>query len=89
MTLSAIAIGPVAIVGVPGEPFTGIGVGLREAEGFDMIIPCCITNGYEGYFPMKDSYDEGGYEARSSRFKAGVAEYIIEEGKKIIESLAK
>jgi len=89
MTLSAIAIGPVAIVGVPGEPFTGIGVGLRDTEGFDMIIPCCITNGYEGYFPMKDSYDEGGYEARSSRFKAGVAEYIIEEGKKIIESLAK
>jgi len=89
MTLSAIAIGPVAIVGVPGEPFTGIGVGLRDTEGFDMIIPCCITNGYEGYFPMKDSYDEGGYEARSSRFKAGVAEYIIEEGKKIIESLVK
>jgi hypothetical protein len=36
---------------------------------------------------MKDSYDEGGYESRSSRFKAGVAEFIIEEGKKLLKEL--
>lgn len=89
MILSAIAIGPVAIIGIPGEPFAGIGAELKKTPGFDMIIPCCLTNGAEGYFPMQDSYDEGGYEARSSRFKAGVAEHIIEEGKKIIESLVK
>lgn len=41
----------------------------------------------EGYFPMQDSYDEGGYEARSSRFKAGVAELIIEKGQKLLESI--
>lgn len=33
------------------------------------------------------SYDEGGYEARSSNFKAGTAEQIIKEGKELIESL--
>ena len=89
MTLSAIAVGPVAIIGIPGEPFNGIGVGLKEAEGFEMILPCCLTNGSEGYFPMQDSYDEGGYEARSSRFKAGVAEFIIKEGKELLGSLDK
>jgi len=87
MPLSALAVGPVAIIGIPGEPFTGIGVGLKQTEGFDLIIPCCASNGYEGYFPLKDSYDEGGYEARSSKFKAGVAEYIIQEGKKLLGSL--
>lgn len=87
MTLSAIKIGPVVLIGIPGEPFNGIGIGLKSTEGFDMILPCCLTNGSEGYFPMQDSYDEGGYEARSSRFKAGVAEFIIEEGKKLLESL--
>ena len=87
MCLSAMSIGPVAIIGIPGEPFTGIGIGLKAANGFDMVLPCCLTNGDEGYFPMQDSYDEGGYEARSSLFKAGVAEYIIEEGRKLLESL--
>ena len=87
MRLSAIKIGPVVILGIPGEPFTAIGTALKDTEGFDMIIPCCNSNGKEGYFPMQDSYDEGGYEARSSRFKAGVGEYIIKEGKDLIKSL--
>ena len=87
MRLSGLAIGPVAIIGIPGEPFFGIGAGLKKTEGFDMIIPCCLTNGSEGYFPMQDSYDEGGYEARSSRFKAGVAELIIEEGQKLLKNI--
>ena len=87
MILSGFRIGPVAIVGIPGEPFNAIGRGLKETEGYDMIIPCCITNGYQGYFPMQDSYDEGGYEARSSNFKAGVGELIIQEGKKLLEDL--
>ncbi len=87
MRLSAIKIGPVAIIGIPGEPFTNIGVGLKATEGFSMVIPCCLTNGSEGYFPMQDSYDEGGYEARSSNFKAGVAEFIIKEGKELLGGL--
>ena len=87
MTLSAVVIGPVAIIGIPGEPFNGVGKGLKQTEGFEMIIPCCLTNGSEGYFPMIDSYNEGGYEARSSRFKAGVAEYIITEGQKLLSTL--
>lgn len=89
MPISSIAIGNVALVGLPGEPFTGIGRGLKEAEGWDLILPTCATNGYEGYFPMMDAYDEGGYESRSSNFKAGVAELLIDEGKKLLNKLKK
>ena len=87
LPISGIAIGNVALVGLPGEPFTGIGRGLKEAEGWDLVLPTCSTNAYEGYFPMQDSYDEGGYEARSSNFKAGVAELLIDEGKKLLSNL--
>ena len=87
MTLTAVAIGNVALAGVPGEPFNGIGLGLKKAEGWDLVLPCCLTNGSEGYFPMQDSYDEGGYEARSSRYKAGTAEIIIKEGVALLDSL--
>ncbi len=85
--LSAISIGNVALIGIPGEPFNAIGRALKETEGYDLVIPCCITNGYTGYFPMQDSYDEGGYEARSSSFKAGVGEKIVAYGKELLADL--
>jgi hypothetical protein len=87
MNLAGISFGPIAFVGIPGEPFTGIGRGIKDTEGFEIVIPCALTNGYQGYFPMKDAYDEGGYEARSSNFKTGVAENIIKEGKLLLKDL--
>lgn len=89
MLLSGMRIGRILFVGIPGEPFTGVGRALKATDGFDLIIPMCNTNGKEGYFPMQDSYDEGGYEARTSSFKAGAAEFIISEGKKLINEMNK
>jgi len=87
MTLSAIRIGKVALVGFPGEPFCGIGKAVKETAGYDLVLPTCCTNGYQGYFPMKDAYDEGGYEARTSNFCAGVAEKLIREAKEMLSTL--
>lgn len=87
MYLSGVRIGKIALFGMPGEPFTGIGRAIKQAEGYSLVLPCCLTNGNEGYFPMKEAYDEGGYEARSSNFKAGVAELIIDEGLKLLSEL--
>ena len=79
--------GNVALVGIPGDPFNGVGIGLKKAEGWDLVLPCCLTNGSESYFPMQDAYDECGYEARSFRFKAGTAEILIKEGTALLDSL--
>lgn len=87
MPLSAVAIGPVALLGIPGEPFTGIGRALKEAQGWELVLPTCNTNAKEGYFPMLECYEEGGYEAGSSNFKAGVAEQIIEAGLALLEEI--
>ena len=87
LLFSALAIGKVGLFGIPGEPFNGVGKGVKQTEGYDLIIPCCIVNGYRGYFPMQDAYDEGGYEARSSNFKAGVAEKIIAYGKEMLTEI--
>ena len=48
MMLSAVKIGPVAFLGIPGEPFSEIGKQIKATEGFEMIIPSCNTNGKEG-----------------------------------------
>lgn len=87
LELTGIQIGPVALLGIPGEPFTEIGVGIKEAPGWDMILPCGLTNGYMGYFPVKSAYDEGGYEARTSQYKSGVAELLIEDAKALLSAL--
>ena len=87
MNFLGVAIGDVALFGIPGEPFTGVGRGLKEADGWSLVLPCCLTNGCSGYFPMMDAYDEGGYEARSSKFKAGSAELIVTEGCKLLDQL--
>ena len=89
MPLSAVAIGPVAIFGIPGEPFTGVGRALKKSETFELVLPSCNTNAKEGYFPMLECYEEGGYEAGSSNFKAGVAELIFQAGLELLEELSK
>lgn len=88
LRLTGVRIGSVAFLGIPGEPFTGIGRGIKAGSPFAMTLPCSLTNGAEGYYPMKEAYDEGGYEARSSKFKAGVAELLIEESLALLDALS-
>ena len=85
--ISAVRIGKIGLLGIPGEPFAAVGLGIKKSKGYDVILPCCLVNGSVGYFPMKDSYEEGGYEANTSQFKGGSAEIIVEESKKILENL--
>ena len=87
LDITGVVIGPVALVGIPGEPFNRVGIGLKNAPDWKLVLPCCNINGAAGYFPMQDSYDEGGYEARSSRYKAGTAEQLVADGIKLLDSL--
>ena len=86
---SVLKIGNVAFFGFPGEPFTALGRAIKEAEGYDMILPCCNMNAKEGYFPPQEAYDEGGYEAKSSNFKAGVSERLVNAGLEMLAELRK
>ena len=87
MTLTGIRVGDIAFIGIPGEPFSLIGNELKETEGYRLILPSCITNGYQGYFPSSDAYREGGYESRSSTFGAGVAESIVKGVRALLAKL--
>lgn len=87
MGLSAVAIGKVVLVGIPGEPFAHFGLRVKETEEWELVIPTCLTNGGEGYFPTNEAYEEGGYEAASTRFKAGVEDLLLDETKKMMNML--
>jgi hypothetical protein len=79
LTLTGVRIGDMALVGIPGEPFTEMGRQTKANSPFKMTLPCCYGNGGEGYFPMKDIYTGGAYEATTARFKKGTAEKLIGE----------
>ena len=85
--LTAVSVGDVVFAGFPGEPFTDIGRGVKKNSKFTLTIPACAANGYEGYFPMKSAFDEGGYEALNARYKGGTAEMLIEVSTQIINEL--
>ena len=89
LAVTGLQIGDVAFIGIGGEPFTEIGVQIKDTEGWKMIMPCCIVNGYEGYFPTRSAFDEGGYEARSSQYQNDVAQRLIDGGKELLAELKK
>ena len=74
--VSVLCLGKVGFVGFGGEPFMEYAAAARKA-GKDMyIITACLANGGQGYLPSKEAFDEGGYEARTSRFTPTVAEVL-------------
>lgn len=85
--VTGISFGDICIIGFPGEPFTEIGCKTKASSPFDMTIISCCANGSEGYFPMHDAFEEGGYEARSSNFKSGIAELLISGAEKLTKQL--
>lgn len=87
LNFSGLSFGDVALLGIPGEPFCEIGRQIREKSPFHTTLVCCLTNGNEGYFPMQDAYEEGGYESRSSLFKKGVGEKIVSSSVSLLEEL--
>ncbi len=87
LTVSGLRFGDFALVGFPGEPFTEIGRQVKAASPSRMTYIACCANGYEGYYPMQSAYDEGGYEAKTSPYRAGVAECLIEAGKEMLKTL--
>lgn len=87
LELTGIRLGPVALIGIPGEPFTDIGVRIKDTEGYRMVMPVALCNGYEGYFPSKAAYAAGGYESRSSKFRANVSDIIVDGSKKLLNTL--
>lgn len=86
--VTAISIGDIVLIGIPGEPFSSVGMAIKAVESrFGIIIPCALTGGMFGYFPNTEAYNEGGYETATSNYKSGVAEVLTEEIAKLIRKL--
>ena len=85
--VSGASVGDVAFIGIPGEPFCEVGKQIRAASPFKVQFVMGLTNGSEGYYPTEDALSVNGYESRTTKFQAGVAERLIESGNALAQEL--
>ncbi|MBR7164642.1 MAG: neutral/alkaline non-lysosomal ceramidase N-terminal domain-containing protein [Clostridia bacterium] len=84
--VSMVAFGKVALIGFGGEPFTEYATRTRASAPDLFVICACCTNGGQGYLPTKSAFEEGGYEARSSRFTPCVADLLPETAAALLKA---
>ena len=91
-TLIAMVIGEVAIVGVPGELFTGLGVELKERSPFKHTYVVSLANDWMGYLPDREAHTLGGYQTwmgLHSYAEEGTGERMVDECIRMLQQLAK
>ena len=87
LLVSAFQIGNVAFIGFQGEPFTEIGLKVKEGSKMSMTICSCITNGKQGYFPTAAAFAEKGYERSISPFAHDVAQKLTDAALELISEM--
>ena len=90
-TLTAMVIGEVAIVGVPGELFTRLGVDLKERSPFEHTYVVSLANDWMGYLPDREAHELGGYQTwmgLHSYTEEGTGERMVDESIRMLQQLA-
>jgi neutral ceramidase len=74
--IQVMEIGDLALVGLPGEPFTRTVLEIKQQSPHPYTAVVSYSNDYQGYFPDAISIAEGSYEALISPYGADVAEQL-------------
>jgi hypothetical protein len=85
--VSAVRIGAVALVTVPGELFSALGRRIRERSPFPLTYIVGYTDGHVGYLPGVREYEAGGYEALASPLVPDAGDQVVEACVGLLESL--
>ena len=83
-------IGDVAIVGVPAEYFTGLGVEIKKRSPFKNTYVAELANDWIGYLPDVEAHQLGGYQTwmgLHSYAELGTGERVVDEVVKMLEEL--
>jgi hypothetical protein len=90
--IQALLIGDVALVGVPAEFFTKLGLDIKNRSPFRYTYVAELANDWIGYLPDLDAHKLGGYQVWTglhSYAEPGTGERIVDEAVKMLNELAK
>ena len=85
-------IGDVAVVGVPAEFFTQLGLDIKNRSPFRYTYVAELANDWIGYLPDRAGHKLGGYQVWTgyhSHAEPGTGERIVEEVVEMLNELAK
>jgi hypothetical protein len=88
--VGVLRIGDLAVVGVPGEFFTRLGVEIKRRSPFRNTFVAGVANDYLGYIPDSEAYDLGGYQVWTgfhSFVARGTGEMLVAEALELLEEL--
>jgi hypothetical protein len=83
----AMRLGPVALVGLPVEPFAEIGAQVKAQSPFPTTFFSGYSNGVHNYMPVSSAYDEGGYEVWMTPFAPEAAGVTVEKSVELLREL--
>ena len=89
--IQALRIGDVAIVGVPAEYFTGLGLEIKRRSPFRHTYVAELANDWIGYLPDRKAHELGGYQTWTglhSYAEPGTGEAVADEAVKLLHELA-
>ncbi len=88
--LQVMLIGDVALVAVPAEYFTGLGVEIKKRSPFKQTYVVELANDWIGYLPDAEAHQLGGYQTwmgLHSYAEIGTGERVVDEVVKMLEEL--
>ncbi len=86
--VQALRVGDLALVGLPGEPFTRTVLEIKAQSPHPYTAVCSYSNDESGYFPDAISIEQGTYEALISPYGAEVAERLRDKALNVLGSMA-
>jgi neutral ceramidase len=89
-TIQVMQLGDVALVGVPAEYFTGLGLDIKRRSPFEETAIVELANDWIGYLPDKEAHKLGGYQTWTgfhSYAEEGTGERMADEAVKLLEAM--
>lgn len=89
--IQAMVIGDIAIVGVPAEFFTKLGLDIKNRSPFRYTYVAELANDWIGYLPDLDAHKLGGYQVWTgfhSYAEPGTGERMVEEVVQMLQELS-
>jgi hypothetical protein len=88
--VQVMCIGDVAIVGVPAEFFTVLGVEIKRRSPFRYTYVTELANDWIGYLPDREAFDYGGYQTWAGLHciaEPGTGEAMVEQALHMLKEL--
>jgi hypothetical protein len=85
--VQVLSIGPVAIVGVPGEFFVELGNEIQRKSPFANTFIVALANDNIGYIPTRAAFAQGAYEPTSAMMAPGGGERLVAKAVEMLQGL--